>query len=138
MTTIYLIRHSAPFVEIENYQDYKNVLFDFTRSNELTLIEETRKEAYKIIENEHGTHIYQPGIHNILPAIDIALNGLDYLFLDGTFLDFNKYVKAVEIYKDAILDLDRLNYYNTKLEELFDNLTYNFLLEDSIFRKSDF
>ena len=25
-------------------------------------------------------------------------------------LDFNKYVKAVEIYKDAILDLDRLNY----------------------------
>ena len=25
MATIYLIRHSAPFVEIENYQDYKNV-----------------------------------------------------------------------------------------------------------------
>ena len=123
---------------LSTYKEYKNVLFDFTRSNDLTLIEETRKEVYKIIENEHGTHIYQPGIHNILPAIDIALNGLDYLFLDGTFLDFNKYVKAVEIYKDAILDLDRLNYYNTKLEELFDNLTYNFLLEDSIFRKSDF
>ena len=28
--------------------------------------------------------------------------------------------------------------HNTELEELFDNLTYNFLLEDSIFRKSDF
>ena len=38
----------------------------------------------------------------------------------------------------ALLDMDRLNYYNKKLEELFDNLTYNFLLEDSIFRKSDF
>ena len=25
MKTIYLIRHSAPFVEIENYNDYKNV-----------------------------------------------------------------------------------------------------------------
>ena len=45
---------------------------------------------------------------------------------------------AVEIYKDALLDMDRLNYYNMKLEELFDDLTYNFLLEDSIFRKSDF
>ena len=45
---------------------------------------------------------------------------------------------AVEIYKDALLDMDRLNYYIMKLEKLFDNLTYNFLLEDSIFRKSDF
>ena len=123
---------------LSTYKDYKNVLYDFVDSNDLTLIEETRKEKYKIIENEHGTHIYQPGIHNILPAIDIALGGLDYLFLDGTFLDWEKYIKAVEIYKDAILDLDRLNYYNKKLEELFSDLTYNFLLEDSIFRKSDF
>ena len=123
---------------LSRYKEHKNVLFDFVSSNDLTLVEETRKEAYKIIENEHGTHIYQPGIHNILPAIDIAIMELDYLFLDGTFLDWEKYIMAIEIYKDALLDMDRLNYYNTKLEELFDNLTYNFLLEDSIFRKSDF
>jgi putative protease len=123
---------------LSSYKEHKNVLFDFVGSNDLHLVEETRKESYKIIENEHGTHIYQPGIHNILPAFDIAANELDYLFLDGTFLDWDKYIKAVEIYKDALLDMDRLNYYNTKLEELFDNLTYNFLLEDSIFRKSDF
>ena len=123
---------------LSTYKEHKNIMYDFVGSNDLTLIEETRKEAYKIIENEHGTHIYQPGIHNILPAIDIASDGLDYLFLDGTFLDWDKYVMAVEIYKDALLDMDRLNYYNMKLEKLFDNLTYNFLLEDSIFRKSDF
>ena len=123
---------------LSTYKEHKNIMYDFVGSNDLTLIEETRKEAYKIIENEHGTHIYQPGIHNILPAIDSASDGLDYLFLDGTFLDWDKYVMAVEIYKDALLDMDRLNYYNMKLEKLFDNLTYNFLLEDSIFRKSDF
>ena len=123
---------------LSTYKEHKNIIYYFVGSNDLTLIEETRKEAYKIIENEHGTHIYQPGIHNILPAIDIASDGLDYLFLDGTFLDWDKYVMAVEIYKDALLDMDRLNYYNMKLEKLFDNLTYNFLLEDSIFRKSDF
>ena len=123
---------------LSKYKEYKNVLYDFTSSNNLTLIEETRKEKYKIIENEHGTHIYQPGIHNILPAMDIAADEIDYLFLDGTFLDWDKYVMAVEIYKDALLDMDRLNYYNTKLEELFSDLTYNFILEDSIFRKSDF
>ena len=27
MTTIYLIRHSAPFVEIDNYTNYKDVLW---------------------------------------------------------------------------------------------------------------
>lgn len=123
---------------LTTYKEHKNILYDFTSNNDLTLIEETRKESYKIIENEHGTHIFQPGIHNILPALDIAVNEIDYLFLDGTFLDWEKYISAVEIYKDALLDMDRLNYYNTKLEELFDNLTYNFLLEDSIFRKSDF
>ena len=123
---------------LSTYKEHKNILYDFVGNKDLTLIEETRKEKYKIIENEHGTHIYQPGIHNILPAIDIAADGLDYLFLDGTFLEWEKYVMAVEIYKDALLDMDRLNYYNTKLEELFSDLTYNFLLEDSIFRKSDF
>ncbi len=123
---------------LSTYKEYKNILYDFVGSNDLTLVEETRNEKYKIIENEHGTHIYQPGIHNILPAIDIAADGLDYLFLDGTFLEWEKYVKAVEIYKEALLDMDRLNYYNMKLEELFSDLTYNFLLEDSIFRKSDF
>lgn len=123
---------------LSTYKEYKNILYDFVSSDELTLIEETRKEKYKIIENEHGTHIYQPGIHNILPALDIAVDEIDYLFLDGTFLDWDKYIKAIEIYKDALLDMDRLNYYNSQLEELFDNLTYHFLLEDSVFRKSDF
>jgi len=123
---------------LSTYKEYKNILYDFAGCNNLTLKEETRNEAYKIVENEHGTHIYQPGIHNILPALDIALNELDYLFLDGTYLDFEKYLAAVEIYKEALFDMDRLNYYNTKLEKLFDNLSYHFLLEDSVFKKSDF
>ena len=38
-------------------------------------------------------------------------------------LDFEKYLAAVEIYKEALFDMDRLNYYNTKLEKLFDNLS---------------
>ncbi len=33
MKTIYLIRHSAPFVGIENYEDYKNVPWsDYNRN----------------------------------------------------------------------------------------------------------
>ena len=123
---------------LKTYKEHKNILYDFVNSNDLTLVEETRSESYKIIENNHGTHIYQPGIHNILPALDIAVDEINYLFLDGTFLEWDKYLKAVTIYKEALLDMDRLNYYNAQLEELFDNLTYHFLLEDSVFKKGDF
>lgn len=123
---------------LSNYKTHKNVLYDFVGSDDLTLIEETRNEAYKIIENEHGTHIFQPGIHNILPALDIIVDETDYLFLDGTFLDWQKYLEAVEIYKEALCDLDHLNLYNTKLEKIFDNLTYQFMYQDSVFRKGDF
>jgi collagenase-like PrtC family protease len=123
---------------LSTYKDYKNVLYDFVRSDDLRLVEETRKESYKIIENNHGTHIFQPGIRNVLPALDIAVNELDYLFLDGRFIDWNKYLSAVEIYKEALFDLDHLNLYNDKLEALFSDLTYHFLFEDSVFKKGDF
>ena len=33
MKTIYLIRHSAPFVEIENYSDRNKVLWDEYNNN---------------------------------------------------------------------------------------------------------
>ena len=39
---------------LSNYKTHKNVLYDFVDSDDLTLIEETRNEAYKIIENQHG------------------------------------------------------------------------------------
>ena len=123
---------------LSNYKAYKNVLFDYVKNDDLRLIEETRNEEYKIIENEHGTHIFQTGVHNILPALDIIVDELDYLFLDGTYLDWDKYVLAVEIYKEALCDLDHLNLYNTKLEKIFDNLTYQFLYTDSVFKKGDF
>ena len=123
---------------LSTYKDYKNVLYDFVRSDDLRLVEETRHESYKIIENNHGTHIFQPGIRNVLPALDIAVDELDYLFLDGRFIKWDKYLSAVEIYKEALFDLDHLNLYNAKLEALFDDLTYHFLYEDSVFKKGDF
>lgn len=45
--TIYLIRHSAPFIEIENYSDYKNVSWeDYNRNMILSpLGEENAKKT---------------------------------------------------------------------------------------------
>lgn len=33
MKTIYLIRHSAPFVEIDNYQNYQDILWSEYNKN---------------------------------------------------------------------------------------------------------
>lgn len=123
---------------LTSYALHKKLDSSFIKSDDLYLIEETRSDQYKILENEHGTHIFQKGIHNILPALDIIYEELDYLFLDGTYLPFDAYLKAVEIYRDATCDLDYLNLYNDRLEKIFSDLSYDFLFEDSVFRKGDF
>ena len=49
MKTIFLIRHSAPFVEIENYDDYENVLWnDYNRN--MILSSEGEENAKKLCE----------------------------------------------------------------------------------------
>ena len=51
MKTFYLIRHSAPFVEIENYEDYKSVSWnDYNRN--IILSSEGEEKAKKLCELE--------------------------------------------------------------------------------------
>ena len=60
MKTIYLIRHSAPFVEIENYDDYKNVSWnDYNRNMILSSEgEENAKKLCNIDELKHLDALY--------------------------------------------------------------------------------
>ena len=60
MKTIYLIRHSAPFVEIENYDDYKNVPWsDYNRNMILSREgEENAKKLCNIDELKHLDALY--------------------------------------------------------------------------------
>lgn len=51
MKTIYLIKHSGPFVDIKNYEDYENVLWeDYNRNMILSSIGEKRAEGLCNIE----------------------------------------------------------------------------------------
>ena len=60
MKTIYLIRHSAPFIDIDNYQDYKNVSWnDYNRNMILSpLGEENAKKLCDINELNGINSIY--------------------------------------------------------------------------------
>lgn len=51
MQTIYLIRHSAPFIEIENYKDYSNVSWtDYNRNMILSVEGEERAKQLAGLE----------------------------------------------------------------------------------------
>lgn len=51
MKTIYLIKHSGPFVDIKNYEDYENVLWeDYNRNMILSSVGEKRAEELCNIE----------------------------------------------------------------------------------------
>lgn len=51
MKTIYLIKHSGPFVDIKNYEDYENVLWeDYNRNMILSSVGEKKAEGLCNIE----------------------------------------------------------------------------------------
>lgn len=89
MKTIYLIRHSAPFVEIDNYQDYKNVSWkDYNRNMILSSEgEEKAKELCNIKEFNNldliysadsyraiGTAKYVAELNNLSIKLDSRIN----------------------------------------------------------------
>ena len=60
MTTIYFVRHSAPFVEFENYEDYKNVSWSEYNKNMILSVagEENAKKICGVEELNNIDEIY--------------------------------------------------------------------------------
>ena len=60
MTTIYFVRHSAPFVEIDNYEDYKNVSWSEYNKNMILsgVGEENAKKLCNVEELKNIDEIY--------------------------------------------------------------------------------
>lgn len=56
MKTIYLIKHSGPFVDIKNYEDYENILWEDYNKN-MILSVEGEKRAEKLCEIEELNNI---------------------------------------------------------------------------------
>ena len=89
MTTIYLVRHSAPFIDFENYSDYKNSLWKDCNRN-MILSVEGEKNAEKLCDVEElnnideiysadsyraiGTAKYVAEKNNILIKLDPRIN----------------------------------------------------------------
>ena len=71
MTTIYFIRHSAPFVEIDNYEDYENVSWsEYNKNMILSVVGE--ENAQKLCNVEELKNINEIYASNSSRAIETA------------------------------------------------------------------
>lgn len=124
MKYIYLIRHSSPFVEIENYNDYKNVLWDEYNKNMILSVEgeEKAKKLCDIKELKNIKNIYSS---NSFRAIGTAkylseLNNTK-IKLDGRINERNLGVKYINDLPDDYTK----HSFNDKNFKVYDGETLN-------------
>lgn len=73
---------------IQNYLDYLNESHDLHLRQDLTLIEEHRKEeAYPILEDKAGTHVFRSHVMHAMHQLETLSSFLDYMIIDTLFKD---------------------------------------------------
>mgnify|MGYP004674660903 CR=1 FL=1 len=139
MTTIYLIRHSAPFAQIDNYTNYKDVLWKEYNKNMILspLGEEKAKELCNIEELNNINEVYSSNSsraietakyfaesNNVKIKLDDRIKEREFgvLYLKDLPNDFNKLSFDDKTYKigdgESLDDVD--NRFKSFISELLD------------------
>ena len=132
MKTIYLIRHSAPFIGIENYDDYENVLWnDYNRN--MILSSEGEENAKKLCELDELSNLDAVYSSDSFRAIGTAkyvaeLNNLK-IRLDKKINERNLGVKTIsQLPKNYTLDSFSNKVYKISTGESLNEVDYRFNL----------
>lgn len=85
---------------IENYFKHTKEEYDqLISSRNLRIIEETRNEAYPIVQDSHGTHIYREKSMESYREIVELSKCVDVFIIDGIFKDTEYLIDVVKNYK---------------------------------------
>lgn len=137
MKYIYLIRHSSPFVEIENYNDYKNVLWDEYNKNMILSVEGEEKakklcdiKELKNIKNIYssnsfraiGTAKYLSELNNTKIKLDDQINerNLGVKYISDLPDDYTKHSFNDKNFK--VHDGETLNDVNSRFNDFIKNI----------------
>lgn len=137
MKYIYLIRHSSPFVEIENYNDYKNVLWDEYNKNMILSVEGEEKakklcdiKELKNIKNIYssnsfraiGTAKYLSELNNTKIKLDDRINerNLGVKYISDLPDDYTKHSFNDKNFK--VYDGETLNDVNSRFNDFIKNI----------------
>ena len=102
---------------VTNYFRFLNEEQPDQHHNEpLYLIEDKRRDLkYPILEDQHGTHIYRQTDMCAVEYLDqIVGSGISSLRIDAMFKSIDELQGIVEVYREAILDLQNDTYLNKK------------------------
>ena len=104
---------------------YSNYINKNIKLDDGYIIEETRKEKYKIFENNNGTFIYTPYIYYLFNELN-DINKNNIFMINSTFLNEEDLIKVTNIYQDSFnYKFDETNL--SRLKEINANLGNGFL-----------
>lgn len=116
MKTIYLIRHSAPFVEIDNYTDYKSISWEEYNKNMILSVkgEENAKKLCEVKELKNIETIYASNsFRAIATAKYLAEKNTIKIKLDERI---NEREFGVKYIKDLPTDFTKLSFEDKKFK----------------------
>lgn len=120
---------------ISTYCDFIKSSID--PSEEMFLVEETRKQKYPIVENKQGTIIYRDYVCSALKEIE-KIKDFKYLFLEDLFIPESIFLNVVMIFskvlKNEITKQEALD----AIERLEIPIEDGFIYEDTIYQKEEF
>lgn len=121
---------------ISLYKEYFS-LEESVKNKKFYLEEEIRNDLYPIYESSHGTFIYTNYIYCAFLELLEIKNNLEMIRINGIFLDDEKYLKVINLYK-SLLDgeKDPLVLYQ-ELVDIDSNVSKGFLLNKSVLLKRE-
>lgn len=85
---------------IKNYVDYIDQDTTYHLDQDLKIVEETRDhEAYPILEDDAGTHVFRSKVLSSLNYLDELSQFIDYLVFDSIFKDDDYQKRVLDLYK---------------------------------------
>ncbi len=127
------------------YQTYRPIVslykehakLEFENKN-LFVQEATRTtDRCPIEENEFGSIIFRNGVINVLKEIEL-LSDVKYLFLDGIFVNKDKFNVVIKTYYEVINNIITKEEGLKEIESLKIQENNNFMYEDSVYNPKEF
>lgn len=121
---------------ISLYKEYFS-LEENVKNKKFYLEEEIRNDLYPIYESNHGTFIYTNYIYCAFLELLEIKNNLEMIRINGIFLDDEKYLKVINLYKSLLNEEEDPSILYQELVDIDSNISKGFLLNKSVLLKRE-
>lgn len=120
---------------LSNYGKFKGIDNNFL-NEQFIIKEENRDFSYPIFESKHGTFIYTSYIYCLFKELKELID-LRFIRVNSLFLEENKVLEVVNIYKELLNDFSKADSLYEKLKEIDDRIDSGFLYKKTVVLKEE-